>query len=133
MAYNLAHYSNLGHLKEALEKAHEEVTELATLVVGTLEDMILQADIMVPTSAWSENTESETKNKGYNYTAETTVSGLIENANVNITLSVTSLETATKARLSPSVNITTNTVKFYAKGMPTDTIYGKLDAIQLAE
>ena len=131
MSYNEKHIPNLGQIKEALIRSHGEFAELASLVVGTIEDMILQADITIATSAWVANSDATTKADGYDYMADVSVPDLIENANVNVTLSVHSLSIAGDARMSKTVLVSTGSVRFYAKTKPTADLSGKLDAIQL--
>ena len=131
MSYTTSHLTNLGQLKKALSRSHNEVSDLAALVVGTIEDMILQADITIPASAWAANTEPATKAEGYDYKADVAVTGLIENANVNVTLSVPSLAIAAEAKMSATATVTAGSIRFYAKTAPTATMTGKLDAIQL--
>ena len=131
MSYNEKHYPNLGHLKDALFRQHGEVSELAALVVGTIEDMILQADIVIPTSAWAVNTDSATKDEGYDYIADIAVAGLIENANVNVTLAIPSLAVAAEAEMCPTAYVATGSIRFFAKTIPGSALTGKLDAVQL--
>ena len=131
MSYTNNHLTNLGQLKAALLRSHDEVSDLAALVVGTIEDMILQADITIPTSAWAANTDTATKAEGYDYKADVSVTGLIENANVNVTLSVPSLAVAATAKMSATATVSAGSIRFYAKASPTAALTGKLDAIQL--
>lgn len=131
MSYTNNHLTNLGQLKAALLRSHDEVSDLAALVVGTIEDMILQADITIPTSAWAANTDTATKAEGYDYKADVSVTGLIENANVNVTLSVPSLAVAATAKMSATATVSAGSIRFYAKTVPTAALTGKLDAIQL--
>lgn len=131
MSYENSHYTNLGQLKKALLRSHDEVSELAALVVGTLEDMILQANISVATSAWAANADAATLAEGYAYKADVEVEGLIENANVNVTLDVPSLSVAKTARVCKTALVSTGSIRFYAKTVPTAALTGKLDAIQL--
>ena len=131
MSYTNSHLPNLGQLKSALERSHGEVSVLAALVVGTIEDMILQADITIPTSAWAANADAATLAEGYAYKADVTVADLIENANVNVTLSVPSLAIAAEAKMSATATVSTGSIRFYAKTVPTAALTGKLDAIQL--
>lgn len=131
--YNVNKITNLGHLKSALQRAHGDISELARLVLGTLEDMIIQEDITIAATAWTNNTDTATRAEGYLYKNEINVTNLIENANVNITLSISSLAVAIEAQLCPTVIISTGKVRFYAKSIPASNITGKLDAIQLDE
>lgn len=131
MSYENSHYTNLGQLKKALLRSHDEVSELAALVVGTLEDMILQANISVATSAWAANADAATLAEGYAYKADVEVEGLIENANVNVTLDVPSLSVAKTAKVCKTALVSTGSIRFYAKMVPTAALTGKLDAIQL--
>ena len=131
--YNENSIPNLGHLKQALERSHGDLAQLAELVVGTLEDMIIQEDIAIATSAWAQNADTATRAAGYLYKAEISVTGLIENANVNITLAVASIPVAEAARLCPTVYITAGKICFFAKTIPASAITAKLDAIQLDE
>lgn len=131
--YNANNVTNLAQLKAALLRAHGEVSELAGIVVGVLEDMILQADIRIAASAWSENTDATTKAQGYDYKADVGVAGLIENANVNVTFDVPSLAVAAAARLCRTEHISAGSVRFFAKTIPTAALTAKLDAIQLDE
>jgi hypothetical protein len=131
--YNENHIPNLGHLKGALQRAHGDISGLAGLVLGTLEDMIIQEDITIAATAWTNNADTATRAEGYLYKAEVSVTNLIENANVNITLSVSSLAVAVEAKMCPTVIISAGKVCFYAKSIPASNITGKLDAIQLDE
>ena len=131
MSYTNNHLTNLGQLKAALLRSHDEVSDLAALVVGTIEDMILQADITIPTSVWAANTDTATKAEGYDYKADVSVTGLIESANVNVTLSVPSLAVAATAKMSATATVSAGSIRFYAKAIPTAALTGKLDAIQL--
>lgn len=133
MSYTNSHLTNLGQLKAALMRSHDEVSVLAALVVGTIEDMILQADITIPTSAWAANEDETTLAEGYAYKADVAVTGLIENANVNVTLSVPSLAIASEAEMAKTATVSAGSIRFYAKTIPESTMTGKLDAIQLAE
>ena len=129
--YNVNNITNLGQLKAALQRAHGEVSELAALVVGTIEDMILQADITIPTSAWTANADAATLAEGYAYKADVAVTGLIENANVNVTFDVPSLTVAAAAKVCNTELVSVGSVRFYAKTVPTAALTAKLDAIQL--
>lgn len=131
MSYNNSNFPRLGQLKTALLTSRGEVTKLAALVVGTIEDMILQADITIPTSAWAANKDSATKNEGYDYKADIAVTGLIENANVNVTLAVPSLAVAAEAQMCQTAHITAGSIRFFAKTVPGAALSGKLDAVQL--
>ena len=129
--YNESNLIRLGHLKAALQRTHSDISELAALVVGTIEDMILQADITIATSAWAANTDATTLAQGYAYKADVAVTNLIDNANVNVTLSVPSLTIAAAAKVAPTIAVSAGSVRFYAKTVPTAALTGKLDAIQL--
>lgn len=129
--YNTNNVPNLGQLKAALMRSHGEVSGLAALVVGTIEDMILQADINIPASAWVANTDSETKNAGYDYKADIAVPGLIENANVNVTLAVPSLAVAAEAQMCQTAHVSAGSIRFFSKTAPGSALTGKLDAVQL--
>lgn len=141
--YNTKNTTNLGQLKRAMLRSHNEVTDLAAIVYGAIEDMILQSDITVPTSAWTANDDAETLALGYQYKAGVLVPKLIENANVNVTLSASSLAIAAKARMCKTASIAEDAeaseaagtkvgkITFYAKKVPTANLAGKLDAIQL--
>ena len=131
--YNTRNTTNLGQLKRAMARSHNEVTDLAAIVYGVIEDMILQADITIPTSAWAANEDETTLTEGYAYKADVAVTGLIENANVNVTLSVPSLAIARKAEMAKTATVSAGSIRFYAKTIPESTMTGKLDAIQLAE
>lgn len=131
MSYDANHAPSLGQLKAALEQSHGETSKIAALVVSTIEDMILQVDISIPTSAWKANTDSATKNEGYDYKADIAVRGLIENANVNVTLAVPSLAVAAEIELCQTVYVAAGMIRFFAKFIPDTAITGKLDAIQL--
>ena len=133
MSYNNNNLPGLGQLKKALQQARGEVSQLAALVVGTIEDMILQDDITIATSAWATNTDAATKAQGYDYKADVAVTGLIENANVNVTFDVPSLAVAAAARLCRTEHISAGSVRFFAKTIPTAALTAKLDAIQLDE
>lgn len=129
--YNADNMTNLAQLKRAMLRSHNEVADLAAIVYGTIEDMILQRDITVATSAWAANTDTAVKAEGYDYKADVAVTGLIENANVDITLSVPSQTVAVAAGLSATVTVSAGSVRFYAKKIPTAALTAKLDAIQL--
>lgn len=129
--YNEQKLTNLGHLKVALQRAQSEVGSLAALVVGTIEDMILQETITIATSAWAANSDATTSAEGYAYKADVSVTGLIENANVDITLTIPSQKVAAAAGLSATVETAAGRVRFFAKKIPTAALTGKLDAIQL--
>ena len=131
--YNTNNAPNLGQLKAALMRSHGEVSELASLVVGIIEDMILQADINIPPSAWAENTDGATKKEGYGYKADIAVPGLIENANVNVTLAVPSLAVASEAKMCPTAHVSAGSIRFFAKTVPGSALTGRLDAVQLDE
>ena len=111
MAYNNSHFPRLGQLKDALTVSRGEVTQLAALVVGTIEDMILQADITIPASAWAANTDSATKNAGYDYKADIAV--------------------AAEAGVCPTAHVSDGSIRFFAKTVPSAALAGKLDAVQL--
>lgn len=130
-SYTEANLIKLGHLKKLAQRAHGDITELAGLVLGTIEDMILQADISIPTSAWAANTDAAPLAEGYIYKADVSVTGLIDNANVNVTLSVPSRAIAAAAKMSATAAVSAGSVRFYAKSVPTANLTGKLDAIQL--
>ena len=93
--------------------------------------MILQANISVATSAWAANADAATLAEGYAYKADVEVEGLIENANVNVTLDVPSLSVAKTAKVCKTALVSTGSIRFYAKTVPTADLTGKLDAIQL--
>lgn len=131
--YNENKIPNLGHLKDALTRAHGDISDLAALVVGTLEEMIIQEAISIPTSAWVTNQDSTTSAQGYSYKAEINVTGLIENANVNVTLDVPSLIVAQNAGVCPTVIVSAGKACFLSMTVPSSAISGTLDAIQLAE
>ena len=131
--YNENSIPNLGHLKQALRRAHGDISDLAALGLGTLEDMIIQEDITIAVSAWTINADATSRAEGYLYKAEISVTNLIENANVNVTLSVSSLAVAIEAKMCPTVIISAGKACFYAKSIPASNITGKLDAIQLDE
>ena len=131
-SYTERNLVNLKHLKKAAVRSQEEISTLAALVVGTIEDMILQEAITVPTASWGANSDSAALAEGYNYKADVSVTGLIENANVNITLSVTSLAVAHNACVCPTVIVSAGSVRFYSKTIPSSALSGVLDAIQLA-
>lgn len=133
MAYEKTHLPNLGQLKAALQRSHGEVSELAAIVLGTLEDMIIQENFSIPTSAWSANSDEAVMLEGYMYKAVINIPRLIENANVNITLSVPSLAVAQAAHVSATAVVAEGALTFYAKSIPTAALTGKLDAIQLSE
>lgn len=129
--YNTNNVPNLGQLKKALMRSHGEVSDLAALVVGTIEDLILQADINIPTSAWVANTDSAVRNEGYNYMADIAVPRLIENANVNVTLAIPSLAVASEAEMCQTAHVSAGSIRFFAKSIPGSALAGKLDAVQL--
>lgn len=143
MPYDRSYYPNLGQLKKSLLRSRNEVTNLAALVVGTIEDMILQEDITIPTSAWAANNDAATLAAGYSYKADIAVQHLLENANVNLTLLIPSLSIAAAAKMSKTVDILNDPaasaqagypvgiIRFYAKKIPTASLNAKLDAIQL--
>ena len=135
MAYSYDETSipNLGHLKQVIERAHGDLSALAGLVVGTLEDMIIQEDISISVSAWVTNSDATTSAQGYAYKAEVSVTGLIENANVNVTLDVPSLIIAQNAGVCPTVIVSAGKACFLSMTVPSSAISGTLDAIQLAE
>ena len=122
MSYNNSHYTNLGQLKAALQSSRNEVTTLAALVVGTIEDLILQADISIPTSAWAVNQDSATLAEGYEYKADVSSEGLIENANVNVTLDIPSQAIAAKAQMSATVYISEDAEKTQETGKKYGTV-----------
>ena len=132
-AYNENKIPNLGHLKDALTRAHGDISDLAALVVGTLEEMIIQEAVSIQPSAWVTNSDATTSAQGYAYKAEVNVTGLIERANVNVTLDVPSLIIAQNAGVCPTIIVSQGKACFLSKEVPSSAISGKLDAIQLAE
>ena len=136
-SYNENNLINLGHLKALAERSYGDIADLAAIVVGAIEDLILQADITIATSAWVANTDSATLAEGYSYQAVVPVTGLIEQANVNVTFSVPSLTVAAKARVSQTVAVFVENgqgkLRFYSMYVPTASLTAKVDAIQLDE
>lgn len=133
MPYSTTGFPNLGHLRQALLRSHGELTELAALVVGTIEDMILQDNISIPTSAWEANTDENTLAEGFAYKADVAVTGLIANANVNVTLAVPSIAAASAAGVCQTVIVSAGSIRFLSIAVPTADLTGVVDAIQLAE
>lgn len=125
--------TNLAQLKMAMERSSSQVSDLAAIVYGTIEDMILQADITIPASAWAKNTDERTAAEGYMYKADIAVERLIEKASVSITLDVHSQTIAAAALMSSTAYIADGSVRFLAKNVPTETMIGDLDAIQFDE
>lgn len=131
--YDQTNVINLKHLKKAVARSQNEVTALAQLIVGTLEDLMLQVSLSVPTNAWGTNTDAATLAEGYRYKADVTISGLVDSANVTITLSTASLATAFTAGVYPNVVVNNGSLRLFSKDIPASALTGTVNIVQLAE
>ena len=120
--------ANLTQLKRALARSAKDTEQLAALVVGALEELILQRELTIPADTWHEGTE-----ESWRFQAEITVPGLLENAVTHLTLSVDSLPVAAAAGLCPTMEVSPGTLCLCAKRRPTADLCGRLDAVQLPE
>lgn len=121
------------HLQAAASRSQNEITALAGLVVGAIEDLVLQASITVSTSAWSANSDVTTLAAGYSYKADVSVTGLLESANVSIALTAPSLSAAYDAGVCPTVLVSNGSIRFYSVSVPASDLTGTVNAMQLAE
>ena len=121
------------HLQAAASRSQNEITALAGLVVGAIEDLVLQASITVSTSAWSANSDVTTLAAGYSYKADVSVTGLLESANVSIALTAQSLSAAYDAGVCPTVLVSDGSIRFYSSSVPESNLAGTVNAMQLAE
>ena len=132
-SYNQSNVVNLKHLKMAAARTQNELTDLAALVVGTIEDMVLQASLNIPTSAWTSNTDATTLAQGYRYKADVSITGLVETANVTVVLSAPSLAEAYNSGLCPTVIVNDGSIRFLCPCVPASALTGTVNAIQLAD
>ena len=121
------------HLQAAASRSQTEITNLAGLGVGAIEDLVLQASIIVPTTAWTTNSDSTTLAEGYSYKADVSVTGLIESANVSIAFSAASLSAAYEAGVCPTVLVSNGSIRFYSASVPESNLTGTVNATQVAE
>ena len=132
-SYDEDNVVNLKHLKATAARTQNELISLAGMVVGAIEDLVLQVSITVPTSAWGTNSDTATLAEGYSYKADVSITGLMENANVSIALTATSLSAAYDAGVCPIVLVSNGSVRFYSNSVPEINLTGTLKAMQLAE
>lgn len=132
-SYDQGNVVNLKHLKKAVARTQNEVTSLAELVVGAFEDLVLQASISVPTSAWSANSDAATLAEGYNYKADVTITGILATANANISFTAASLTAAYNAGVCSTFLVSNGSITLYSVAVPESTLTGTLNATQLAE
>ena len=132
-SYNQANVVNLKHLKMAAARTQNEVTDLAALVVGTIEDLVLQASLSIPTNALSANTDATTLAEGYSYKADVSITGLCEGANVTVVLTSASLAVAYAAGVCPTVIVSDGSIRFLSNSVPASALTGTVNAVQLAD
>ena len=132
-SYTESNVVNLGQLKKAVARSQNEVTNLAEVVLGVIEDMVFQASITIPKTSWATHSDATMNTQGFMYKADITVSGILENAQVVVNLSAESLALAYSAGVNSIVVVSDDSIAFYSKTVPSANLTGVVNAVQLAE
>lgn len=118
----------LDHLRQLAEKCSQEISLLASLVVGAVEAEFLTASI--PTNAWRANTDAEKKAVGLAYMADVAVEGAEAKDGVEAVLPVGSQSTASAAGMANVATVVPGAVRFYAVTVPEAAVAVQVRIIQ---
>lgn len=118
----------LDHLRQLAEKCSQEISLLASLVVGAVEAEFLTTSI--PVSAWTTNTDTEKKATGLAYMADVAVEGAEVKDGVEAVLPVGSQSTASAAGMANVATVIPGAVRFYAVKVPEAAVAVQVRIIQ---
>lgn len=118
----------LDHLRQLAEKCSQEISLLASLVVGAVEAEFLTASI--PANAWTTNTDTEKKAVGLAYMADVPVEGAEAKDGVEAVLPVGSQSAARAAGMANVATVVNGAVRFYAVTVPEAAVAVQVRIIQ---